>query len=257
MTNRRQFLAGVPAAAAAVGFSTTPGSSAERAAAEIAAARARLAAERAPSPLDAAVLCNPVPSGGVIDTSKRDAFPHVAMTNQNGFTMPFYEGYIAGKVVLMNFMSIRDEEHFPVTSWMARVVAELGDRLGRDVQVYSITRDPDHDTVSRMAAFAASFDAPEGWQFLTGSRQHCSDLTFRMYRKGHASLPGPRKVDIAFYGHGGIGVWGTMPVGIRPDDAAGRLEWVTPRPLASLAAPRRAGPRIFDPESPLNHNREI
>ncbi|PKP85179.1 MAG: hypothetical protein CVT80_03995 [Alphaproteobacteria bacterium HGW-Alphaproteobacteria-2] len=257
MTSRRQFLAGIPAAAAAVGFSTTPGSSAERAAAEIAAAKARLQAQLAPSPLDAAVLCNPVPSGGVIDISKRDAFPNVALTNQRGVTLPFYEAYIEGKVVLMNFMSIRDEEHFPVTTWMAGVVAELGDRVGRDVQVYSVTRDPEHDTPARMAAFAAAYEAPEGWQFLTGSRQHCSDLTFRMYRKGHASLPGKRKVDIAFYGHGGIGIWGTMPVGIRPDDAAGRIDWVTPRPLDGRAAPRRAGPRIFDPDSPLNHNREV
>lgn len=255
MTSRRNFLAALPVAAAGLGFTTTRGTSQERAAAEIAAAKARLAA--AQSPFDMPALCNPVASGGVIDPALRDAFPHVAMTNQHGLSMAFYEGFIENRVVLMNFMSIDDEAQFPVTKWLAGVVRELGDRVGRDVHVYSITRDPERDTVSRMAAFAAEFDAPAGWQFLTGSQQHCSDLAFRMYRMGHGSLKGARKVDIAFYGNGAVGLWGTMPVGIRPDDAAGRIDWIRPARPAVAGALRRAGPRPFDPSETLNHNREI
>lgn len=254
MTNRRQFLAGLPVAAAGLGFTTTRGSSQERAAAEIAAAKERL---KAISPFDAPAVCNPVSSGGIIDTASRDAFPNIAVTNQFGLSMAFYEGFIKDRVVLMNFMTIDDEAAFPVTRWLAGVVRELGDRVGRDVHVYSVTRDPESDTVSRMAAFAAEFDAPPGWQFLTGSQQHCSDLAFRMYRMGHGGLKGARKVDIAFYGNGGVGVWGTMPVGIQHDDAASRVAWVAPGTLAAPGALRRAGPRRVDLTDTLNHNREI
>jgi len=266
MTDRRQFLTGLPAAAAAglaVGFTTTPGSSAERAAAERAAATAARAARSAadfpaPGPLDAPVVCNPVASGGVIDTARRDAFPHVLMTNQNGLGMPFYEGYIRDRVVMMHFMSIREEAHFPATKFVSDVVAELGDRVGREVHVYSITRDPGHDTPARLAAFAQSFGAPAGWQFLTSSREHCADLAFRMYRMGHSALPSAtRKIDVVFYGNGGIGLWGAFPTGIRPDDAAGRIAWVMPGRPGATDRPRRAGPRVFERRSPQNHNREI
>lgn len=261
MTNRRQFLTGLPVAAA-VGFTTTAGNSAERAAFEKAAAKkamaARLADYPTPGPNDAPVVCTPVNSGGVIDISERDAFPNVLMVNQDGLGMSFYEGFVENKVVMMHFMSLRDEEHFPITRYVGDVVAELGDKVGRDVQVYSITRDPEHDTASRLSAYAQELGAPAGWQFLTGTKQHCADLAFRMYRMGHSTLPGKRKVDVVFYGNGGVGVWGTFPVGIRPDDAASRVGWVMPgRAVAQGDKLRRAGPRVFDMHDTRNHNREV
>ncbi len=257
MTNRRQLLTAIPAAAA-LGFMTTPGSSAERAAKEIAAAKAgqRNLEFCEPGPNDAPALCNPMPSHGVIDTAKNDAFPHVEMTNQDGVTMPFYEGFIKDRIVVMNFMSIRAEADFQATGWLCRVVRELGDKVGRDVHVYSVSRDPEYDTPSRLKAFAASFDAPEGWQFLTSSKQQSSDLAFRMYRMGHGSLSGKRKVDVVFYGNGGVGLWGAFPSGIQPEDAAERVAWVMPQRIPE-GKHRRAGPRIFEMNDGHNHNREI
>lgn len=261
MTNRRQFMASLPVAAAAgvtAGFYTTPGSSQERAAAAAEEARARLreAAARA-HPNDTPILCNPVASGGVINPNLRDAFPNVMMVNQDGLGMAFYEGFIENKVVMLHFMSLRDEGHLPITRNVGRVVAELGDKVGRDVFVYSITRDPEHDTPARMAAYARELNAPAGWHFLTGTPQHCADLAFRMYRMSHATLPGRRKVDVVFYGNGGLGLWGTMPHDIRPDDAAERVTWVMPKPAREPGAPlRRAGPRVVDHSDPRNHNRE-
>ena len=259
MTNRRQFLTGLPVAAA-VGFSTTAGSSAERAAAEKSAAQKAaeiraIAATRGPN--DAAVLCTPVDSGGVIDISQRDAFPNVMMVNQDGLGMSFYEGFIENKIVMMHFMSIRDEEHFPITHFVRDVVAELGSKVGREVQVYSITRDPVHDTPERLAEFAKDIGARKGWQFLTGSQGHCSDLAFRMYRMGHSTLPGKRKVDVVFYGNGSVGLWGAFPYGIQPDDAASRISWVMPQAMPADGKMRRAGPRVFNMSDTQNHNREV
>jgi len=261
MTNRRQFMASLPVAAAAgmtAGFYTTPGNSQERAAVAKAEARARLREAAATAhPNDTPILCNPVSSGGVIDQTKSDSFPNVMMVNHDGLGMAFYEGFIENKVVMMHFMSLRDEQHLPITRRMAEVVRELGDKVGRDVFVYSITRDPEHDTPVRMAAYARELNAPEGWHFLTGTPQHCADLAFRMYRMSHATLPGKRKVDVVFYGNGKAGLWGTFPWDIRPDDAAERVTWVMPGTSpAPDDKPRRAGPRVIDHSDPRNHNRE-
>jgi len=258
MTNRRQFLTGLPVAAA-VGFTTTAGSSSERAAAAAAEARARLRnAATGIGPNDTPILCNTIDSGGVIDQNVRDSFPNVMMVNQDGLGMSFYEGFIENKVVMMHFMSLRDEQQLPITRNIAKVVHELGDKVGRDVFVYSITRDPKHDTPSRMAAYARELNAPKGWHFLTGTPQHCADLAFRMYRMSHATLPGKRKVDVVFYGNGKAGLWGTFPYDIRPDDAAERVTWVMPQPALQPGEKlRRAGPRVFDRTDPRNHNREV
>ena len=68
MTNRRQFLAGLPVAAAAgmtAGFYTTPGNSKERADEARKAALAKLRDTKTNlHPNDMPVLCNPVNSGG-------------------------------------------------------------------------------------------------------------------------------------------------------------------------------------------------
>lgn len=252
MTDRRTFLTGLPVAAMGVAVGAK--------AAEVptpADAKAAAAKLPPPQPWEQPTLCRPVNSGGVIDSVRNDSFPHVAVTNQNGLTVPFYEGFIRDRVVMMNFMSIRDEEHLPITAKMARIVAALGDKVGRDVHVYSVTRDPRNDTPRRLSEFAARFDAPEGWQFLTASEQHCADLAFRMYRMGHSTLPGARSADVVFYGNGGVGLWGAFPIAIEPEDAAERITWVMPRQRPAGAAMRRAGPRRLAFKDKLNHNREL
>lgn len=261
MTNRRQFMASLPVAAAAgmtAGFYTTPGNSQERAAAAAAEARANLG--KTPEELsayDTEMLCNPIKSGGVIDADVKNAFPNVMMVNQDGLGMSFYEGFIENKIVMMHFMSLRDEESFPITRWVGDIVQRLGDKVGRDVFVYSITRDPAHDTPSRLAAYARELGAPEGWHFLTGTPQHCADLAFRMYRMPHATLPGPRKAEVVFYGNGSANLWGSLPYGIEIADAAERITWVMPGQVPQPGeAPRRAGPRVFDLADSRNHNRE-
>lgn len=245
MTNRRQFLTGLPVAAA-VGFTTTAGSSSERAAHEAKAAMERMHHGRVTR------------TSNVIDSTKRDSFPHLELTNQHGETKAFYENYIENRIVVMNFFSIRDEASFPITEKLSKVVAELGDKVGSEIQVVSITRDPEYDTPDRLKAFAAEFNTPEAWTFLTGSRENSSDLAFRMYRMGHSAKPSNnRKVDVIFYGNGSAGLWGAFPVDIQADDAASRVSWVMPHSIPADGKMRRAGPRVFDLKDPRNHNREV
>lgn len=248
MTDRRKFLTGLPVAAVAIA-----------AGAEVAKnpLTSTTVMPPPPKPWEQPVLCRPVNSGGVIDGAINDSFPNVAVTNHNGLTVPFYETFIRDRVVMLNFMSIRDEEHLPATAMMSRVVDLLGDKVGRDVHVYSVTRDPGYDTPERLAEFASRFNAPEGWHFLTGSQQHCADLAFRMYRMGHSTLPGPRKVDVVFYGNGKVGLWGAFPLDIQPEDAAERITWLMPRKRPADGKLRRAGPRKLAHLSSLNHNRDL
>ncbi len=198
-----------------------------------------------------------------IDPRLRDAFPDVEVTAHTGEKFRFYDDLIRDKVVMINFMSTRNEQGFPVTAKMADIAAQLGDRLGKDVFIISISRDPAYDTPRRLAAFAQKHGVGKGWYLVTGTYAAAGALETRMYRHKHESgaltsalcTGRDRKVDIVFYGNGGAGVWGTFPVDIRPDDAATRITWVMPGKMPT-GAPRRAGPRRLNAAERLSHNRD-
>ena len=197
-----------------------------------------------------------------IDPAARDAFPDVEVMAHTGERFQFYEDLIRDKIVLVNFMSIRGEELFPVTANLAKVAARLGDKLGRDVFINSITRDIGYDSLERLAAFAESYDTPVGWRFLTGTQPVTTALATRLYRcpPGSDIICRPRSngayVDVVFYGNGGLGLWSAFPGLIDPDDAASRIAWVMPG-QKSTGPMRRAGPRRFAVKDRVSHNREV
>src|SRR5258708_23902101 len=81
-------------------------------------------------------------------------FPNVVVYTHDGRKALFYDDLLRGKMVMVNCMSIKNESNFPVTRNLARVQRLLGNRLGRDLVMYSITVDPEHDTPKALTAFA-------------------------------------------------------------------------------------------------------
>jgi protein SCO1/2 len=55
---------------------------------------------------------------------------------------------------------------------MEQVQEALGDRVGKDVYLLSISVDPTNDTPARLKEYAARYHAKPGWYFLTGSKQN-------------------------------------------------------------------------------------
>ena len=202
----------------------------------------------------------------VIDTGKRDAFPDVELTSHRGESFRFYDDLVYNKINLISLMSIRGEESLPVVANLAKIADILGDRLGSEVFINSVTRDPDHDTPQRLNEFARKLGVANkpGWEFLTSSQHVTNALTTRLYRHEHSAQHDSsshvsndhfkRKVDIVFYGNGGVGVWGTFPALIDANDAVGRIAWVMPAENLT-GSPRKAGPRKLDLQDNLSHNR--
>ena len=97
-------------------------------------------------------------------------FTDVALVNQHGETMRLYTDLIKGRTILVVPFFTSCASACPV---MLRTVAtlqtRLGDRLGRDAVIVSLTVDPERDTVERLRAYAESASARPGWFFLGGS----------------------------------------------------------------------------------------
>jgi protein SCO1 len=98
-----------------------------------------------------------------------DYFPNIPLVTQDGKTVRFFDDLIKGKVVVINFIFTRCPDVCPLeTAQLREVQRILGDRVGKDVFMYSITVDPSFDKPHVLKAYAERFQVGPGWLFLTG-----------------------------------------------------------------------------------------
>lgn len=97
------------------------------------------------------------------------SFPNVTLTTHEGKKVKFYDDLLKDKIVLINFMYVKCEGTCPgTTANLVKVQQLLGDRVGKDIFMYSITLKPEEDTPKVLAAYAKAYKVKPGWQFLTG-----------------------------------------------------------------------------------------
>ena len=132
-------------------------------------------------------------------------FPNVPLVTQDGQTVRLYDDLLKGKIVLVNFIYAGCKEICPlVTARMAQVQRQLGDRVGRDIFLYSITLDPVHDTPAVLKQHATAFHAGPGWLFLTGKPEDIEVVRYKLGERGKG-LTDHRNDALA--GNGATGEW--------------------------------------------------
>ena len=100
-------------------------------------------------------------------------FTDVTLVNQHGEPMRLYSDLLQDKVVLINTVFTACTGMCPMlSSTVEKVQAHVGDRVGEDVHLISISVDPENDTPEKMAELAERFHARRGWYFLTGEPQN-------------------------------------------------------------------------------------
>jgi len=98
-------------------------------------------------------------------------FPNVVLTTHEGRQVRFYDDLVKDKLVTLNVFYTSCQVTCPaITANLVRVRELLGDRVGRDLFMYSITLDPEHDTPEVLKEYAASHNLGQGWLLLTGKR---------------------------------------------------------------------------------------
>jgi protein SCO1/2 len=115
----------------------------------------------------------PQANGGETEVVEAEFVPFPApdfqLTDQDG--QPFTLSSLHGKVVLMDFIFTQCPGPCPMLSTkFSHLQRRLGDRLGKEVMLLSVSIDPGHDTPEVLRAYAQRYRAdPEGWKFLTGT----------------------------------------------------------------------------------------
>jgi cytochrome oxidase Cu insertion factor (SCO1/SenC/PrrC family) len=108
-------------------------------------------------------------------------FPNHVLITQDGKPVRFYDDLLKGKVVLINFMFTTCTGICPpMTANLAKVQSYLGDRVGRDVHIISISVDPAVDTPDKMKKFADGFKPGPGWYFVTGKKENVDWVLYKL-----------------------------------------------------------------------------
>ncbi|HWM95367.1 MAG TPA: SCO family protein [Thermoanaerobaculia bacterium] len=110
------------------------------------------------------------------------------LVNRDGRTIRLED--LAGAPWVADFVFTRCPASCPMmTARMARLNREIPADL--DVHLVSISVDPVHDTPEVLSRYAAGFQAPDRWLFLTGGREDVRRLSVEGFKLGLEMDPPP------------------------------------------------------------------
>jgi protein SCO1/2 len=185
----------------------------------------------------------PVPSRSV--SLGAQYYTNAILRTQDGTKVRFYDDLMKDRIVAINFIYTRCEEACPLTTAnLVRVQKLLGERLGRDIFMYSVTLKPWEDDAARLKSYAKAHGA--NWTFLTADDYDVSTIRFRLFRWDHPQL------DFDLDQHTGmvrvindrVDRWSMCPTLATPKQIVDAISWV--EPTKPLAVRQAAGYAIRD-----------
>jgi protein SCO1/2 len=107
------------------------------------------------------------------DSPAEHYFTDVMLVNQSGERLRFYTDLLKGRAVVINVFFSSCHGSCPVMMGTFQKIQDwLGDRLGKDVYLISMSVDPQIDTPEKLKEFAAQMKARRGWHFVTGEKKN-------------------------------------------------------------------------------------
>jgi protein SCO1/2 len=148
---------------------------------------------------------DPAKPANSAESAAHKYFTDTILINQNGEQMRFYTDLLQGKTVIINtFFSTCQGSCTPMTRNLEKVQDALGDRLGKDVHMISISVDSAMDTPPQLKAFGNKFHARPGWYFLTGSKEN---VEFVLKKLGQYVEDKNDHLNIFIIGNERTGLW--------------------------------------------------
>jgi len=111
------------------------------------------------------------PASATPSAEARVEVPDVELIDQDGKPVRLRTLLSGDKAVIADFVFTTCTTVCPMLSAiMVRMQDKLGDRLGKDVTMVSVTVDPARDTPAKLKAYAKKWKARTGWVWLTGPK---------------------------------------------------------------------------------------
>ena len=157
-------------------------------------------------------------------------FPNLVLTTHESRNVRFYDDLVKDKIVIFNMMYAKcDGICMPITRNLLKVQKLLGDRVGKDIFMYSFTLKPQEDTVRALQHYAHMHKVKPGWSFVTGA---VDDMELLRRKLGYVD-PDPEvdkdksnHIGVIKYGNEPLQRWGGCPGLSTPDWIVETLSWV-------------------------------
>lgn len=95
--------------------------------------------------------------------------PDLLVQDQDGIERRFYSDLIKDKVVILSFFYTSCASFCPsMNRKLAKLQEALGDRLGKEVFIVTVTKDPETDTPARLKEWGKGIQVKSGWTMITG-----------------------------------------------------------------------------------------
>ena len=107
--------------------------------------------------------------GQVRPAASATTIPNIAVVDQHGRRLAFYDDLIRGRAVLLNFFFTSCSDTCPLVTQNLREVQDLlGPRMGTDIFMISVSLLPALETPAVLRDYAEQWEVRPGWSFLTG-----------------------------------------------------------------------------------------
>ena len=179
-----------------------------------------------------AALAAEVPARGTTSDQAggRRRFPNVTLLTQDNRPVRFYDDLVKDKIVMINFFYVSCTGICPAsTANLVKVQQLLGNRVGRDIFMYSISLKPREDRPAQLKKYEEMHGIKAGWTLLTGKPADCELLRLRL---GFAD-PDPVRdrnvtnhIGLVVYGNEWLDGWAACPALTDPTAFVKYLSWM-------------------------------
>jgi protein SCO1/2 len=158
-----------------------------------------------PAPPRPSEVADPQAGQQAQQTVAQKYFTDVVLLDQEGRKVRFYTDVLRGKTVVINaFFTTCTSVCPPMNRNMEKIQTALGDRVGKDVFLVSISVDPETDTPERLKEYAAKFHAGPGWLFLTGKK---ANVDWALFKVGQYVETKDDHTTVIIVGNEATGLW--------------------------------------------------
>ena len=179
-------------------------------------------------------LAGVTPAGDDMESARekvqRRYFPDLPLVTHDGKKVRFYDDLIKGKIVTINVMYALCDGVCPgITANLVKVQRMLGNRVGREIFMYSITLKPEHDSPQVLKEYREMYRIRSGWTFLTGQPDHLETLRRSLgFTNPDPKLDQDKSQHIGNirYGNEPLIFWAACPGMAHPEWIARSLTWV-------------------------------
>lgn len=143
-------------------------------------------------------------------------FTDLVLVDHQGRSQRLYSDLLRDKVVVVNSFFTSCKDSCPIIMGkMTRIQEALGDRLGRDAYLLSITVDPVTDTPARMKEYATRLGTRPGWFLLSGEP---GNVRLALRKLGHATQMKETHPNLLIVGNERTGLWKKVLALAAPDE---------------------------------------